>query len=100
MPAVIGWTVDRGILQEDRTAIWWGGLALLGLGAVEAAGAALRHRMACTVSMTGCGFRRGRSWLGRPATPTPWCVTDNDEVRALADQVVAIRSGGLIAASP
>jgi ABC-type multidrug transport system fused ATPase/permease subunit len=48
VPVIIGWTVDRGIVADDRSAIWWGGLALVVLGGFEAAGAALRHRMACT----------------------------------------------------
>lgn len=51
MPVVIGWTIDRGIVHEERSVIWWGGLVLVGPGAIESGCAALRHRMACTAYM-------------------------------------------------
>jgi len=50
-PLLIGWIVDRGIGADDRRAIWWGAALLLAVGAVEAAGAALRHRNACVAFM-------------------------------------------------
>lgn len=58
VPVVIGWTVEHGIEQSDRSAVWWGGLMLVGLGAVEAACAALRHRMACTAYVGGAADLR------------------------------------------
>ncbi|MDQ2650118.1 MAG: ABC transporter transmembrane domain-containing protein, partial [Actinomycetota bacterium] len=51
VPVVIGWTIDRGIVEGDRQAIWLGVLAMVGLGAVEAGCAALRHWMACRADM-------------------------------------------------
>lgn len=58
VPLVIGWTVDRGIEDGQRSAVWWGALALVVLGAIEAAGAAVRHRMACTAFMSSVGDLR------------------------------------------
>lgn len=53
VPVVIGWIVDRGIEGDDRRVIWWGSALLVVTGAVEAAGAALRHRNACLAFMDG-----------------------------------------------
>lgn len=53
VPLIIGWIVDRGIEGGDRRVIWWGAGILLVTGALEAAGAALRHRNACRAFMAG-----------------------------------------------
>lgn len=51
VPVIVGWTVERGIEDGVRSAVWLGAAGLLALGAVEAACAALRHWMACTAYM-------------------------------------------------
>ena len=45
-PLLIRSAVDTGIVQNDRTALWWSCAGLVGLGAVEAVGGALRHYFA------------------------------------------------------
>lgn len=58
VPVVIGWTVDHGIEAGDRSAIWWGGLVLVLLGALEAVGSVVRHRMASAAYMSGAAELR------------------------------------------
>lgn len=44
-PLAIGWTVQRGIVDGDRVALWWGAAAIVALGAGESAADAIRHWM-------------------------------------------------------
>jgi ABC-type multidrug transport system fused ATPase/permease subunit len=48
LPALIGWTIDHGLVARDRSVLVWMSLALLGLGLLQATSAILRHR--CAVS--------------------------------------------------
>jgi ATP-binding cassette subfamily B protein len=83
VPVVIGWTVDRGIVDGDRSAIWWGGLALVVLGAFEAACAALRHRMACTA------YVRSSASLREELTAAALGLDGDDRVRFPPGEVLA-----------
>jgi ATP-binding cassette subfamily B protein len=53
VPVVIGWIIDDGITAERASVIWIGASAIVAMGAVEAVGAALRHRAACTAEESG-----------------------------------------------
>lgn len=83
VPVVIGWTIDRGIVHEDRSVIWWGGLVLVGLGVVEAGCAALRHRMACTAYMGSAASLRVS------LTAAALGLDDDDRSRFPAGEVLA-----------
>ncbi len=48
MPALVGFTIDHGLVARDRDVLLWMSLALLSLGLLQAASAILRHR--CAVS--------------------------------------------------
>ena len=45
-PLLVRRAVDSGVVQGHRSALWWACAALVGLGAVEAAGGACRHYFA------------------------------------------------------
>jgi putative ABC transport system ATP-binding protein len=53
VPVVIGRIVDDGITGGDRSVVWLGAAAVVAAGAVEAIGAAFRHRAACTADELG-----------------------------------------------
>ncbi len=53
VPLILGWIVDEGIEGGDRQTVWIGAGVLLVLGAIEAGGAALRHRYACRAFVAG-----------------------------------------------
>ena len=53
VPLILGWIVDEGIEGGDPQTVWIGAGVLVGLGAIEAGGAALRHRYACRAFMAG-----------------------------------------------
>jgi ATP-binding cassette subfamily B protein len=44
LPIVLGWAIDHGIEEGQRSAIWLAALAVIGLGLAEAVTDAVRHR--------------------------------------------------------
>lgn len=99
VPLVVGWAVDQGIGGGDRTAVWWSGLALVGLGAIEAGCAAVRHRMASTAyvsssadlreALTTAALRLDTGACDRfpPGEVLARATSDTDTVGALFDAV-------------
>ena len=55
---MIGWTVERGIVDDDRSAIWIGASAVAVLGLVEGLLSAVRHRSAMTTYAEGLTILR------------------------------------------
>jgi ABC-type multidrug transport system fused ATPase/permease subunit len=53
VPVIIGWIIDDGITAGDRRVVWTGVAVIVGAGALEAIGAAFRHRAACTADELG-----------------------------------------------
>jgi ATP-binding cassette, subfamily B, bacterial len=53
VPVAIGWVIEGGVVAGDASVIWVGALIVMSVGLVEAVGAAVRHRSACTADERG-----------------------------------------------
>lgn len=58
VPLVLGWAVERGVVDGDLSAAWWGGAALVALGIGEAIADAVRHHFEMLASSRAAAVLR------------------------------------------